>query len=54
MIDKAVNAWNRMNVITRQAAGDYQPGPWGLTSRDRDEGFARTSARALTRHDRAA
>ncbi|MGK5551775.1 carboxymuconolactone decarboxylase family protein [Actinomadura kijaniata] len=24
-----VNAWNRMNVITRQPAGDYQPGQWG-------------------------
>src|ERR1700719_420842 len=24
-----INAWNRMNVITRQPAGDYQPGQWG-------------------------
>jgi len=24
-----VNAWNRLNVITRQPAGDYQPGQWG-------------------------
>jgi AhpD family alkylhydroperoxidase len=24
-----INAWNRMNVITRQLAGDYQPGQWG-------------------------
>jgi AhpD family alkylhydroperoxidase len=24
-----INAWNRMNVITRQTAGDYQPGQWG-------------------------
>jgi AhpD family alkylhydroperoxidase len=23
-----INAWNRMNVITRQLAGDYQPGQW--------------------------
>src|SRR5580700_10648609 len=23
------NAWNRINVITRQPAGDYQPGQWG-------------------------
>ena len=23
-----INAWNRMNVITRQPAGDYQPGQW--------------------------
>ena len=23
-----VNAYNRMNVITRQPAGDYQPGQW--------------------------
>ncbi|GAA2212300.1 carboxymuconolactone decarboxylase family protein [Nonomuraea monospora] len=24
-----INAWNRMNVITRQPAGDYRPGQWG-------------------------
>jgi AhpD family alkylhydroperoxidase len=24
-----INAWNRMNVITRQPAGDYQPGQFG-------------------------
>ena len=24
-----MNAWNRMNVGTRQPAGDYQPGQWG-------------------------
>jgi AhpD family alkylhydroperoxidase len=24
-----INAWNRMNVITGQLAGDYQPGQWG-------------------------
>ena len=24
-----INAWNRMNVIIRQPAGDYQPGQWG-------------------------
>ena len=24
-----INAWNRLNVITRQPAGDYQPGQWG-------------------------
>jgi AhpD family alkylhydroperoxidase len=24
-----INAWNRMNVITQQAAGGYQPGQWG-------------------------
>jgi AhpD family alkylhydroperoxidase len=24
-----INAFNRMNVITRQPAGDYQPGQWG-------------------------
>ena len=23
-----INAWNRMNVITQQSAGDYQPGQW--------------------------
>jgi AhpD family alkylhydroperoxidase len=23
-----INAWNRINVITRQPAGDYQPGQW--------------------------
>ena len=23
-----INAWNRMNVITQQPAGDYQPGQW--------------------------
>ena len=24
-----INAWNRINVITRQPAGNYQPGQWG-------------------------
>jgi AhpD family alkylhydroperoxidase len=24
-----INAFNRMNVITQQPAGDYQPGQWG-------------------------
>ena len=24
-----INAWNRMNVITQQPAGDYQPGQFG-------------------------
>jgi AhpD family alkylhydroperoxidase len=24
-----INSWNRLNVITRQPAGDYQPGQWG-------------------------
>ena len=24
-----INAWNRLNVITRRPAGDYQPGQWG-------------------------
>jgi AhpD family alkylhydroperoxidase len=24
-----INTYNRMNVITQQAAGDYQPGQWG-------------------------
>ena len=24
-----INTWNRINVITRQPAGDYQPGQWG-------------------------
>ena len=24
-----INAYNRMNVITRQPAGDRQPGQWG-------------------------
>jgi hypothetical protein len=24
-----INAWNRLKVITRQPAGDYQPGQWG-------------------------
>jgi len=24
-----INAYNRMNVITQQPAGDYQPGQWG-------------------------
>ena len=23
-----INTWNRMNVITQQPAGDYQPGQW--------------------------
>jgi AhpD family alkylhydroperoxidase len=23
-----INAWNRLNVITRQPAGDYEPGQW--------------------------
>lgn len=25
----AINAWNRLNVITRQPGGDYQPGQFG-------------------------
>ena len=25
----SINTWNRLNVITRQPAGDYQPGQWG-------------------------
>ena len=24
-----INAYHRINVITRQPAGDYQPGQWG-------------------------
>ncbi|WP_049564303.1 carboxymuconolactone decarboxylase family protein [Nonomuraea sp. SBT364] len=24
-----MNTWNRLNVITRQPAGDYTPGQWG-------------------------
>ena len=24
-----INTYNRMNVITQQPAGDYQPGKWG-------------------------
>ncbi|GAA4078822.1 MULTISPECIES: carboxymuconolactone decarboxylase family protein [Actinomadura] len=24
-----INTWNRMNVITQQPAGEYQPGQWG-------------------------
>jgi AhpD family alkylhydroperoxidase len=24
-----MNTWNRLNVITRQPAGDYRPGQWG-------------------------
>lgn len=24
-----INTWNRINVLTRQPAGDYQPGQWG-------------------------
>ncbi|GGT71469.1 carboxymuconolactone decarboxylase family protein [Streptomyces atratus] len=24
-----INAWNRMNLITQQPAGDYRPGQWG-------------------------
>ena len=24
-----INTYNRMNAITRQPAGDYQPGQWG-------------------------
>jgi len=24
-----INAWNRVNVMTRQPAGDYTPGQWG-------------------------
>ena len=26
---KHINAYNRMNVIVRQPAGDYQPGQFG-------------------------
>jgi hypothetical protein len=25
-----INTYNRMNVITRQPGGDYQPGQWGI------------------------
>ena len=25
----SMNTWNRLNVITRQPAGDYEPGMWG-------------------------
>jgi AhpD family alkylhydroperoxidase len=25
----SINAWNRLNVIVRRPAGDYQPGQWG-------------------------
>ncbi|MFI0480834.1 carboxymuconolactone decarboxylase family protein [Actinomadura sp. 9N215] len=24
-----INAWNRVNVLVRQPAGDYRPGQWG-------------------------
>ncbi|MQA06495.1 MAG: carboxymuconolactone decarboxylase family protein [Streptosporangiales bacterium] len=24
-----INTWNRLNIITQQPAGDYQPGQWG-------------------------
>jgi AhpD family alkylhydroperoxidase len=24
-----INAWNRLNVMVKQPAGDYQPGQWG-------------------------
>jgi hypothetical protein len=24
-----INAYNRMNAITEQPGGDYQPGQWG-------------------------
>ena len=24
-----INSWNRLNVITQQPGGDYQPGQWG-------------------------
>jgi len=24
-----INAWNRMNIITQQPTGDYQPGQFG-------------------------
>jgi AhpD family alkylhydroperoxidase len=24
-----INAWNRLNVMTRRPAGDYRPGQWG-------------------------
>jgi hypothetical protein len=24
-----INTYNRLNVITRNQGGDYQPGPWG-------------------------
>jgi len=24
----SINTWNRLNVLTRQPAGDYQPGQW--------------------------
>ncbi|MGH8995999.1 MAG: carboxymuconolactone decarboxylase family protein, partial [Acidimicrobiales bacterium] len=28
MLIALINAYNRMNVIIRQPAGDYQPGQW--------------------------
>ncbi len=27
-----INTWNRLNVITQQPAGDYQPGQWGAAT----------------------
>lgn len=29
MLIAVINAFNRLNVITRQPAGDYQPGQFG-------------------------
>jgi hypothetical protein len=29
MVTAIINFYNRMNVITRQPAGDYVPGQWG-------------------------
>jgi AhpD family alkylhydroperoxidase len=29
MLISVINTYNRLNVITRQPAGDYQPGQWG-------------------------
>src|SRR5262245_16743974 len=29
MLISIINTYNRLNVITRQPAGDYQPGQWG-------------------------
>lgn len=29
MLVAEINTWNRINVITRQPAGDYTPGQWG-------------------------
>jgi AhpD family alkylhydroperoxidase len=41
-----INTYNRLNLISRRPAGDYQPGQWGLSTGRRRAGAAIRAARA--------